>query len=206
MKITFRNVALAVALLAAVLVVLGNRFLGGGDTATIAEPVTTSSSAAASTAATAAGTGPASPSPSSSTVLPSMSVAPRHDDGDDGGDDPPIIASPADRPDVSEAAAAFAAAWLNTTGRSAAVWRAGLADRVTGDLAEDLSYADPQSVPAGGAVGSPVKVTAEGSLFNAAVPVVEAVPNGKAIGTLILTLLSNRGDWKVSEIDWKASR
>lgn len=200
MKITPRMLLLAVLALAAVVIIAINRFGG-----TSAPPGSTagqqqSVDMPATSTTTAAGQAPAAGT--SSTPAPSQPVDEHGDGAED--DEPPVMITPTDRPDVKESATAFAAAWLNTFRASPDTWRAGLLDRVTGELGADLADADPASVPAGGRVGNPVKVTAQGALLNAEVPVVTAgTTKPQPIGTLLLTLVDTDGAWLVSEIDWK---
>lgn len=149
---------------------------------------------------------PVTPTDGDSPAGPAPTDGDRHGDGDDGvAEDPPSIIKPTEKPDVREAATAFAASWLNTYPRvSPAAWRARLLDQMTSELAADMADADPASVPAGGKVGSPVQVKVDGSLHTAEVPVVTAgTAKPQPIGTLRLTLVNNTGTWLISEIDWE---
>lgn len=190
---TARKVLIGSFIAVVIGLVLANR-LSGADTSTVTTVAPPPVTAAASS--------------SSAAPAPAPSAVDDHGDGDDGvSSDPPATITPTDRPDVREAATSFTAAWLNTYNRTAEAWRATLTDRVTDDLAADLAYADPQTVPAGAKVGTPVQVTVEGSLFNAKAPVVEATPQAKPIGALHLTLVrAGATTWLISEIDWRAAR
>lgn len=128
--------------------------------------------------------------------------------GEDGpAVDPPAGPQPTTNPEVQEAATAFTAAWLNTYGQTAENWRRALYPRVTPDLVQDLTLADPASVPtAGRVVDEGVVVTVEGSLLNADAPIISGVTR-KPIGSLRLTLVAaGGGKWLVSEIDWRPRR
>lgn len=170
--------------------------------------VPTSPANTANTSASPRVTSPTTPDPAAGSNGATGS-RPSGDDrshGDDGlVGTPPIMVQPTQQPDVRETAADFAAAWLNTYGQSAETWRATLVPRVTPDLAASLTTADPASVPAAGRVGNPIAVTAEGGLYNAAVPVVRAAGAAPGpAGTLRLTLIRGAGGrWVVSEIDWQ---
>jgi len=193
MKFTARQILIAVAVVAVAGMLLVSRFSGGTSGVAIQAPAAPGNS---STEASPDPSVPAAPSSGTPTTD-------EHDDGAD--DDAPILVTPTTKPDVREAGIQFAAAWLNTYGQNPASWRAGLTPRVTPDLAEDLAYADPESVPAGGRVADPVTVTAEGALFNVDAPVVTADTKAQPLGILNLTLLNAGGKWLVSEIDWQAS-
>lgn len=197
MKITPGRLLFAVLALVAVVFIAVNRFGGSAPSGTAAQPQTVNSP---SSAAASAGIG--TPPPGSGTPASNIPADPDGDGAED--DEPPVMLTPTEKPDVKEAATAFAAAWLNTYRASPATWRAGLLDRVTPQLGADLAEADPASVPAGGRVGNPVKVIKEGVLLNAEVPVVTAgTSKPEPVGTLLLTLLEHDGTWLVSEIDWR---
>ena len=134
---------------------------------------------------------------------PASPVEEEHDDSTADGS--PLLVQPTKEPDAKEAATAFAAAWLNTSSRNADTWRAGLTDRITPVLAEELALADPKSVPAGCRTGE-VVLSKQGSLVDAEAPVVTNEAKPKPVGTLILTLLQDGGRWVVSEIDWEPAR
>jgi hypothetical protein len=109
-------------------------------------------------------------------------------------------------PATQEAAAQFAAVWLNKSGKTAAQWRAGLTELVTKAEAADLAYADPDSVPVGAKVGEPIPVAADGDLWRAGVPVVTVAAAPKPVGVLSLALVRSGGRWLVAEIDWQGAR
>lgn len=145
----------------------------------------------------------ASPTPNRPAVPSARSTADSH--GEDGTDDELGVVEPTNRPDAREAAAAFTAAWLNTYGRTAPVWLASIKPRVTADLAAELAYADPTTIPAGGKVGA-VTVNTDSSLLTADVIVLAAAGPAETLGTLNLTLQPARGAWLVSDIDWEPTR
>lgn len=202
MKFTPRKVVVAVLFVIAAAVLLLSRF-SGADTGSATRPhtATTSSADAAPTASASPTHPPSDDGVNDGPPAPPARTAAAHDD--DGGD--PILINPTTQPDVREAATAFTAAWLNTYGQTAEAWRAALTPRVTPDLAGELAYADPVSVPGNAKAGTPVAVTAEGDLFNAAVPVDDATTKGKTLGELRLTIVKRSGKWLVSEIDWKGA-
>lgn len=206
MKITRRKVTTAVLIAVAGAVLLVSRFAGGDTSSpTLARTNDGPSSSTAPSGATAAPSTP--PPPSSDDGVNNApppkptGTAPDHDE--DGGD--PILVDPTNQPDVREAATAFTAAWLNTYGKTAEAWRAALTPRVTPDLAGDLAYADPDSVPVAAQAGTPVAVSAEGDLFNATIPVTETTAKPKTLGELRLTIVKRGDRWLVSEIDWQGA-
>lgn len=203
MKIRFPRIdskarLVVLAGLAAGLAVLliANRFAGSASDSELPSQPAVTATGAGSTAPAGAS---AAPSP---TTKPTAATT---DDGDDGAEGTPILVEPTKKADVQEAGTQFAAAWLNTFGQSPENWRAGITSRATPDLAADLADADPASVPAGGRVAGTVGVTAEGSLYNVAAPVVTADNKKQPLGTLTLTMVNAGGKWLVSEIDWKAA-
>jgi hypothetical protein len=142
------------------------------------------------------------PAATSSPAAPASATTNNNDD--DGIGDAPATATPTTDPAATEAVTAFAAAWLNTYGRTDDQWRTGIVERVTADLAADLHDADPSTVPAGGRVGQ-VKMRLDGQLTVADVQVVTAGGPKQTLGTLHLSVV-NRGGWKISEIDWEGPR
>lgn len=199
-----------VLLIALALVVAGfaltGRFGSGGDPAGVpASPndAATGLTITADESPTAAAPTQSAPTkrPTSSSATPTAPAG----DGDDGAADEPGTITATLAPDVQEAATAFTAAWLNTFDKSAAAWRDGLLPRVTPDLAEDLSYAEPATVPAGGKTGK-VAVTVDGQLFTAEANVVAAAGKPDQLGVLHLRLVNTDGTWLISEIDWEPKR
>jgi hypothetical protein len=200
---TTRRILVGAAVAAVALMLLISRFADGNDSGVPTQVVTSPPAATASESAAAPAAAP--------TVAPTEPAIadPGHNDGPGPAhsrdpvpgpaEQPPVLARP-DDPTVREAATAFTAAWLNTYAKTAQQWRADLADQVTADLAADLADADPASVPTG-RVGSPINISSDGSLWDAAVPVLDQ-PAGKQIGTLTLTLVGDGDRWLVSEIDW----
>ncbi len=147
-------------------------------------------------------TGPAA---SSAPADPHNAATETGDHAEDGTDDGAPTVQVTTDPAVQEAAAAFVAAWLNTANRSPQMWRNGLFDQVTPDLAAYLAEADPASVPAGTKAAA-VTVTKQGSLMGAEVKVVTTEPTPQQAGTLTLTLVQRGGRWLTSEFDWEFSR
>jgi hypothetical protein len=125
--------------------------------------------------------------------------------GDDGTDDAPVMVEPTEQPDVQEAAAQFAAAWLNAYGQSAQQWRDGLTARMTDDLVTEMAMADPKTVPAGAKVGE-VNTTVQGALLGADVTIVTDAAKPEPVGMLRLTLVEKDRSWLVTEIDWEAAK
>jgi hypothetical protein len=190
MKLRLRTLVLIVVLVVAAGFVVANR-LGGTSTGGTATAVTDSTSPS----------GPAAEPEAGHTADDGHDHA-----GDDGTEDePPVMVKPTEQPDVEEAAAQFAAAWLNAFGQSPQQWRDGLKPRMTDDLAVEMAEADPQSVPAAAKVGA-VTATVQGSLNGADVKVVSDAAKPEEVGTLSLTLLDRGGRWLVSEIDWAAAK
>lgn len=198
MKITLtpRPVIVGVIVVAALALILTSRFSGGGGDPAAA-PASSSSGTSISIGGDPVAVDAGQPSTQPSTTA---TDAPGDDDG--VASDPPGLVVPTTAPDVEEAAEAFAAAWLNTFNKKPEAWRAALLPRVTADLAEDLSYADPDKVPHGGKAAQ-AKVTVDGALHNADIPVAAAAGKPDTLGTLHLTLVDTDGTWLVSAIDWE---
>ncbi len=196
-QITPRRILLAVLVLGLAVLVLAN--WGGG--APVGQPISTQTAPAAEPAGSSA-PAPADPSAAG----PAASTAADDDEHDDGvASDPPSTVTPTRAPEVQEAATAFAASWLNTFDRSAEQWRSGLLPRVTVDLADELTHAEPGLVPRGGKAGQ-ATVTVDGALHNADVPVVAAAGAPEEFGVLTLTLVRDGDTWLVSEIDWEEAQ
>lgn len=192
-KINLRTLGIAVVLAAIMFVIVARFDTSGGEDATI--PV---GSAPAVVEIGGSPSGQPSGPPASGAASPE-----NHDDHDDGTDDgSSLIVKPTSAPDAQEAATAFAAAWLNTAGRTAEIWRKGIADRVTEDLNAQLAQADPDSVPAAAKTGQ-ATVTTTGSLVTAQAPIVTYEVKPKPVGTLTLTMVKQGNRWLVSEIDWE---
>jgi hypothetical protein len=97
----------------------------------------------------------------------------------------------------------FAAAWLNTTNKTTAQWRAGLDPYITRELAGLLDAADPATVPAG-QIGTPTTAAPISEhLVKVTVPVVDAVTN-TPVGTLTITVIAAERPL-VSDVDWTAA-
>lgn len=200
MKLTARQTMIVLLVAAAAVVLLVTRFTSR-EPSGVPIRVTTDTTDAAAASPTSE---PAATAPSSAAATAESPEPVATGDAEDGTDDAPAI-RPTTSPAAQEAATAFAAAWLNTYGRTPQTWRASITPRVTPDLAADLADADPGSVPAGGRVG-PVNVNVDGSLLTADVDVVAAAGNPETLGALHLTLVTTRGAWLVSEIDWEPRR
>lgn len=171
----------------------------GGRAPTSAIPQTVTSSAPASPATTDPGS-----SPATSTPAPSSPRTTAADDGDDGIGDAPTT-QPTIDPAATETATAFTAAWLNTLNHTDSQWRNGLFPYVTADLAGELLYADPETVPDGGHVGT-VKLGHDGQLLTADVQIVTAAGPRATLGTLHLAIVPRDHDWLISAIDWAGSK
>jgi hypothetical protein len=193
-----RRVLVVATVAAAVVVVAVANRCGGPTGPGSAHPART----------TIALTGPAGPAPAASdtpsTLRSASTGAPSPvDDGTSARADQPatITNGPAD---PREAAAEFAATWLNTLGKTPEQWRTTLTSMITPQLADLLANADPATVPAGrvGVVGRPTP--AGDALVQVPVPVVTSggASSGAPVGTLTLTLTGASHRWLVSEIDW----
>lgn len=190
-----RVLALGVVVVAVVGLLIADlvdRTTGGGQLPVTAVPQSVTSSSPTDPPATAA----AGPAPSSTTTA---------DDGDDGVADTTTATAPAVDPAATEAATAFTAAWLNTYRRTTSQWRTGLLARVDADLAAELMYADPATVPDGGRVGT-VTMSHDGQLTVADVQVVSAAGPSTTLGTLHLSIVHRSAAWLISEIDWEARK
>lgn len=187
MRLTARHIALALSLLAVVAVLALSRVNHASDTT---RPLGDGQSTAGSVAVDGTATG--------STTTPTPSADPSEHGV---AVNPPPRREPTENEAVEQAAASFAAAWLNTFGKTPQQWRDALTPRVTADLAEQLAIADPATVPTSAKVSGDLKVTTEGDLFNADVPIA-ATDGTRKIGDLNLTLVQRGGKYLVTEIDW----
>jgi hypothetical protein len=116
---------------------------------------------------------------------------------DDGEVSPPPVETPAISPGTAppeKVAAAFAAAWLDHRGVSAARWLDRLRPHATPKLIEDLTGADPEGVPAERSTGPVEMVTRGETVIDASIPVDS--------GTLRLRLVAVDGRWFVDGVDW----
>jgi hypothetical protein len=119
--------------------------------------------------------------------------------GDPGEDPVEPTATQAAPADVIEAAASYAAAWLNVTGQPDAQWRANLEPKETAELKALMADADPSTVPYG-KVGSAITGRLTGERFaEVGVPIVDG---SRLLGTLSLDLLLEHGRWLVNSVDW----
>lgn len=125
-------------------------------------------------------------------ALPTASVPP--DDGDVGS---PAPVPPSTSPGAATpqtVATEFTTAWLHHMGVSSAAWLKAVDTHATERLIGQLADADPQTVPASRITG-PLLVTDHSASW-----VEVAVPTDT--GTLTLSLLADRGRWKVDAVDW----
>lgn len=119
---------------------------------------------------------------------PDDGYADGHSDHPDGGsagpeaDDLP--------PDAVETAESFAAAWVDTSGKSQQDWHEEVAPYATEDVQTQLEVTEPENVPAEEITGEP-----QASGNN-----VEIETDG---GLLILRLSSHTGSWLVAGIDFE---
>jgi hypothetical protein len=149
-----------------------------------------------------AATASAAPAPSApASAVPST---PEHTEEDDGtadtSDAPAVItAGPAS---ATEAAIQVAVKLLNTTGKTAEQWRAGLRPFVNDALYEQLAEADPATVPVGQVDDAHVKVAAAGdALVVATVPVVDSSSPPRTVATIRVTLSGASHRWLATELD-----
>ena len=121
--------------------------------------------------------------------------------GDDGVlASPPTAVAPKTRPgeDTPEQVAGrFTAAWLSGPGSSGDAWQARLRPLSTPSLAEKMTGADPETVPARRTTGAPTLRPRTESFVEALVPLDN--------GTLRLELVAPNGPWLVDAIDWERS-
>ena len=85
------------------------------------------------------------------------------------------------------------------TGVTADQWLAGLIPYATTELAKKLKGVDPVGVPADRLTGEPSPGVFSGQSF-----VEYRLPVDS--GSLVLRLVSDRGQWKVDTIDWERTR
>jgi len=183
-------VAAALALIAVTTIALGvNAALHAGHTTPAAPAV---SPAATNGPSGVAATEPTPDGHSTTSPTPSPAIA------DDGADEAPSAATalPAQLAAAQDVAERFTAAWLNTTNKGPAEWRADLAGYITPELADGLATADPATVPVG-QIGAPVTVTPDGDhLAHITVPITTG-------GTLTVTVVLGAQPL-VSDVDWTA--
>ena len=122
---------------------------------------------------------------------PSITVDPT--EGDDAEVAPTPTAFPDDN-EVHSAALTFAGAWLRRD-LAPDAWHDGVAANATESLAASLADVDPAGVPATRLTGDPT-ITLRTDLFAKV-----SVPADS--GTLLLTLLNQRGTWLVDDVDWE---
>ncbi|GGM52987.1 hypothetical protein ACFFX1_55165 [Dactylosporangium sucinum] len=150
------------------------------------------------------------PSPSTaSTAGPSLDTADEVDGHEDDGavdtsDAPAVITT--GPVDPREASIQVVVKLLNTTGRTADQWRAGLRPYVSDGLFAQLADADPETVPVGRADSSRVAVaTAGDQLVVAAVPVVDPASPTRTVATIRVTLSGASHRWLATELDVERS-
>lgn len=196
-KLTPRRLALAGLFIVLGLLAVAAQFTSGGGGPAQLAPTSTPD------AATAAPTVSPTATPTSAAPVDTRS----HDDGvvDPGP------SSPTPPPDVREAAAAFAAAWLNAYAQTPQQWHDALAKRVTDDLAGELAGVDPRGQVPVGRVDDKVDVAAVGSVWEATVPIVER-RGGPKLGVLTVLVVRDTnatfrtGQWLIAELDWEPQR
>ena len=128
---------------------------------------------------------------------PALSVDPAEEDSVISPGPPP---SPTTSPGTAQPEAvayAFAAAWADHEGVSAAEWHDRLVPNATKNLSEELDGTDPADVPASRVQGRPELVPIGEGLVDAVI----TVDSGK----LTLRLVAPEGRWLVDGIDWADS-
>lgn len=151
----------------------------------------------------------APPSPSGAAASPSTAAAPDGQEDVHDGDEPTAPAQPAPvpstKPTAVQAATAFAGAWLNTTGRTAAQWRHNLDPMVTDEVRAQLADVDPEGSIPTGRVGEqdPTSVVTGDGLATVVVTVVDS--QRRKVGELTLGMNGTGGTWLVGSIDWTAT-
>lgn len=197
--LTPRRVVAALLTAVAGAVLLFHVFSGGGGAGRPAQLAPTPSAVTSTAPTTAA--------PAPTTAPPAV-----EDHTDDGVADtvPPPI-NPTEQMQVREAAAAFAAVWLNAFGQSKEQWHTAVAKRVTEEQATALAGVEPRGQVPVGYVGDKVEPVLEGSLWTAIVPILDR-RGGTEIGklSLVVVLATNatfrEAQWLISEIDWEPKR
>ncbi|MGC4895069.1 hypothetical protein [Micromonospora sp. DT31] len=119
--------------------------------------------------------------------------------GDDGVlASPPTAAAPRIRPGEAtpeQVAGRFATAWLTGPGSTGAAWQSRLRPLSTAALAEKMTGADPETVPARRTTGPPTLRPRTESFVEVMVPLDN--------GTLRLELVAPDGPWLVDAVDWE---
>jgi len=121
--------------------------------------------------------------------------------GDDGVlASPPTAVAPKTRPGEAtpeQVAGRFTTAWLSGPGSTGDAWQARLRPLATPALAEKMTDADPETVPARKTTGAPTLRPRTESFVEALVPLDN--------GTLRLELVAPDGLWLVDAVDWERS-
>ncbi|HET9516362.1 MAG TPA: hypothetical protein VFO77_01420 [Actinoplanes sp.] len=131
-------------------------------------------------------------------AAPAISEDPKHNDsiiGTEASATP--TATPSDQRAAAAVAAAFAKAWVDHLGVSAAEWHDRLVPHATAELSESLSGVDPQAGPADRLAGEPALLPVGDGLTEAVVEV--------DTGQLRLRLVAPDGRWLVDGVDWERS-
>lgn len=138
-----------------------------------------------------------SPSLSSPSAAPAISIDPSDDDSVIDSDPPPSPSTIPGRAQPETVAYAFASAWSNHKGVTPKAWRDRLLPNSTKNLADELNGVDPAGVPADRVIGKPSLVPVGTTVVNAVV----TMDSGK----LNLRLVAPDGHWLVDGIDWDGS-
>jgi hypothetical protein len=115
---------------------------------------------------------------------------------DDGVISPPPVQQPSVAPGAAPPVAvakAFALSWVQGN-RSAGAWLAALRPHCTEHLLEELTGADPASVPARKVTGEPTLIPRATTYVEVSIPL--------DAGVLRLRLLGPDGRWFVDGVDW----
>jgi hypothetical protein len=128
---------------------------------------------------------------------PALSVDPAEEDSVISPGPPPAPTTSPGTAKPEAVAYAFAAAWADHEGVSAAEWHDRLVPNATRNLSEELDGTNPADVPASRVQGRPELIPIGEGLVDAIV----TVDSGK----LTLRLVAPEGRWLVDGIDWTDS-